>query len=505
MAKNLKQLTALLSNPLIRGRLDHTIKAVAHDSRKVVSGTLFFCLTGAHVDGHDFIAEAVRSGAVAVVVERDVPDLADSDVTIIKVSDTRKAMQTIVPCYFDYPGHALRMIGVTGTNGKTTTTYLIRDILRQAGHKVGLIGTIQTLIDQKALPIKNTTPDVIELQSTLAEMVSSGVEYVVMEVSSHALALNRVAGCEFDVGIFTNMTQDHLDFHQTFENYIDAKAGLFRSLNKSTNTKTGKTAVINLDDRAGAIMAENARCPIISYAVENPDVVLTANNVNVAASGSSFTISGPFGDIAVNLTITGMFNVYNVLAAVGAAIAEKISPAIIKAALEGFTSVPGRFELVQAGQPFTVIVDYAHTPDGLENVLKTAKQFVQGKIIVVFGCGGDRDRTKRPVMGRLAVQYGDIVLATSDNPRSEDPQKILLDIEVGIKEALQADNLGKNYEVIPDRRQAITRAIKLAGPGDVVLIAGKGHETYQILKEKTIDFDDRQVAREVIKEMKEHG
>lgn len=504
MAKNLKQLTALLSNYKVLGRFDQIIEAVAHDSRKVVPGTLFFCLSGVHFNGHDFIAEAVRRGAVAVVVENDVSNVDDDIITIIKVQDMRAAMQAIVPCFFEYPGQKLRMIGVTGTNGKTTTTYLIRDILRKAGHKVGLIGTIQTLIDNKALPIKNTTPDVIELQSTLAEMVKSGMEYVIMEVSSHALALKRVAGCEFDVGIFTNMTQDHLDFHQTFENYIDAKAELFRSLNKPASTKLGKTAVINFDDNAGAIMAQNAACPVISYAVNN-DGVLTANNVNVRENGSSYQIKGPFGTMELTLTITGMFNVYNVLGAVGAALAEGVSPDVIKQALESFTSVPGRFELVQAGQPFTVIVDYAHTPDGLENVLKTAKQFAQGKIIVVFGCGGDRDRTKRPIMGKLAVQYGDLVLATSDNPRSEDPEKILADIEVGIQEAIQTDNLGKSYEVIADRRQAISRAIHLAKAHDVVLIAGKGHETYQILKDKTIDFDDRQVAREVIKEMSENG
>ena len=504
MAKNLKQLTALLSDATILGRLDQTIEAVAHDSRKVVPGTLFFCLSGVHVDGHDFIVEAVRRGAVAVVVERDVADVADDTITIIKVEDTRVAMQVIVPCFFEYPGHKLRMIGVTGTNGKTTTTYLIRDILRKAGHKVGLIGTIQTLIDNRALPIKNTTPDVIELQSTLAEMLNSGMAYVIMEASSHALALNRVAGCEFDVGIFTNMTQDHLDFHQTFENYIEAKAELFRGLNKPTNMKTGKTAVINFDDSAGTIMAQNAACPVISYAVKNAGS-LTADNVTVRETGSSFQVKGPFGTMELRLAITGMFNVYNVLAAVGAALAEGVNPEVIKQALENFTSVPGRFELVQAGQPFTVIVDYAHTPDGLENVLKTAKQFAQGRIIVVFGCGGDRDRTKRPIMGKLAVQYGDIVLATSDNPRSEDPEKILTDVEVGIKAALCADKTGKRYEVIIDRRQAITQAIRLANAHDVVLIAGKGHETYQILQDKTIDFDDRQVAREVIKEMSKNG
>lgn len=504
MAIHLKQLLAQVSNSIVHGTADQTIQAVAHDSRKVVPGTLFFCLSGAHVDGHNFIAEAARRGAVAVIVEKDVPDITEQDITIIKVADSRTAMQVIVPYFYDYPGRKLRMIGVTGTNGKTTTTYLIRSILRYAGYKVGLIGTIQTLIDDKALPIKNTTPDVIELQSILAEMVESGMDYAVMEVSSHALALNRIAGCEFDVGIFTNMTQDHLDFHQTFENYIDAKAELFRSLSREDNKKTGKTAVINFDDSTGTVMAKHAACPVISYGV-NTNAVLTANHIAVKAAGSSFSVAGPFGSIDLKLNVTGMFNIYNVLAAIGAVLAEGVKPEVIKQALEGFTSVPGRFELVQAGQPFTVIVDYAHTPDGLENVLKTAKQFAQGKIIVVFGCGGDRDRTKRPIMGKLAVQYGDVVIGTSDNPRSEEPDKILDDIEVGIKQELTLSNGGKSYEKIPDRRQAITQAIRLAKIHDVVLIAGKGHETYQILKDRTIDFDDRQVAREVIKEMRENG
>ena len=504
MAKKLEQLVALLPQPVVGGRLDQTIAAVAHDSRKVVPGTMFFCLTGVHADGHDFVAEVARRGAVAVVVEKDVPEPPDAAITIIKVASTRAAMQAVIPYFYDYPGHKLRMIGVTGTNGKTTTTYLIRSILRQAAYKVGLIGTIQTLIEDRVLPVKNTTPDVIELQSTLAEMVDSGIDYAIMEVSSHALALNRVAGCEFDVGVFTNMTQDHMDFHQTFENYIDAKAGLFRSLSQPQNTKTGKAAVINFDDSAGVPMAGYSSCPVISYAVTN-NAVLTAANIDVKSAGVSFDIHGPFGKRELKLSITGMFNVYNVLGAVGAALAEGVNPETIKQALEEFTSVPGRFELVQAGQPFTVIVDYAHTPDGLENVLRTAKQFAAGKILVVFGCGGDRDRTKRPVMGKLAVQYGDIVIATSDNPRSEDPEKILADIEVGIKEALAGNQAGKQYEKIADRRQAIARAIALAEPEDVVLIASKGHETYQILADKTIDFDDRQAAREIIREMKKNG
>jgi UDP-N-acetylmuramoyl-L-alanyl-D-glutamate--2,6-diaminopimelate ligase/murE/murF fusion protein len=501
MVKNLEQLAALLPYAAIYGRLDREIKAVAHDSRKVVPGTLFVCLTGVHVDGHDFVVDAITQGAVAVLVEKDIPTAAYGDITIIKVENTRTAMQAVVPYFFDYPGQRLRMIGVTGTNGKTTTTYLIRSILRQAGYKVGLIGTIQTMIDDKILPVKNTTPDVIELQSTLAEMVNSGMEYAIMEVSSHALALGRVTGCEFDVGVFTNMTQDHLDFHQTFENYIEAKAELFRSLNRPGSKKNGKAAIINFDDAAGKTMANNSDCPIISYAI-NSSAALTADSLNVEAAGSSFSINGAFGSMPLKLSITGMFNVYNVLAATGVAMAEKVEPAIIKHALESFISVPGRFELVNAGQPFTVIVDYAHTPDGLENVLRTAKQFATARIIVVFGCGGDRDRTKRPIMGKLAALYGDIVLATSDNPRSEEPGKILEDIEVGIKDGMTSANAAKSYQIIIDRRQAITQAIRLAGPQDVVLIAGKGHETYQILQDRTIDFDDRQVAREVIGEMR---
>jgi len=503
MAKNLEQLVALLPHSTIQGSVDKEITAVEHDSRKVVPGTLFVCLSGAHVDGHDFITAAIERGATAVLVEKQTLLPAGDSVTIIIVDSTRAAMQAVVPCFFDYPGRKLRMIGITGTNGKTTTSYLIRSILRQAGYRVGLMGTVQTLIDETVLPVKNTTPDVIELQTTLAAMVESDIEYAVLEVSSHALALNRVAGCEFDVAVFTNMTQDHLDFHQTFEKYFAAKATLFQSLSNPDNKKINKTAVINIDDQAGRQLIKQVTYPVISYAI-NDAAAVTAVDVDVAATGSSFSIKGQFGAIELRLGLTGLFNVYNVLAAVGAALAEKIDLTIIKQALEHFKSVPGRFELVNAGQQFTVIVDYAHTPDGLENVLTTAKQFARGKIIVVFGCGGDRDRTKRPIMGKLAALYGDIVLATSDNPRSEDAEKILADVEAGIREGLAAGGQTV-YEVIVDRRQAITQAVKLAGPHDVVLIAGKGHETYQILKDRTIEFDDRQVAREAIEELGKNG
>jgi len=496
VSKTLQELVALLPNAVVQGETNISIKALAHDSRQVVPGTLFVCISGFHTDGHNHIMQAYSQGAVAVIVEKDVENIP-AGLTVITVSATREAIKVITPYFFDYPSRKLRMIGVTGTNGKTTTTYLLRSILQEAGFKVGVIGTIQNSIGTRIVPTKNTTPDVIDLQSLLAEMVASGMDYVVMEVSSHALALERVAGCEFDVGIFTNMTRDHLDFHITFENYLAAKATLFQSLGGEGNYKQNKTAVINADDGAADFILSRAACKKITYGI-NTTADLKAEHADIQATGTRFDITGSFGHIPLDLKITGLFNVYNVLSAVGAALAEKIDSQIIRTALEKFQSVPGRFELVNAGQPFSIIVDYAHTPDGLENILKTAQQIAKQRIIVVFGCGGDRDRTKRPIMGRLAAEYGNIVIATSDNPRSEDPEAILNEIETGINLGLSA---GKIYEKISDRRQAIARALQLAASDDIVIIAGKGHENYQILKDRTISFDDKEVVKEIIKEM----
>ena len=498
MAKLLQELTALLPQAILTGNTSVTVTGVTADSRKTVPGTLFICLTGSHTDGHDHAASAVAQGAVAVLTERD---LSIEGAAMIRVEDTRMAMQILVPAFFDYPGRRLRMIGVTGTNGKTTITYLVKAILQQAGFRVGLLGTIQNMIDEEVIPVKNTTPDVVELQSTLAQMVQRGIEYVVMEVSSHALALNRVAGCEFDAGIFTNLTQDHLDFHETFENYAAAKAELFRMLGANGAVKANKTAVINCDDPAGQIMQQAANCPVTTYGIDG-ERDLTAKNLHIGAAGTSFALCGAFGEVPLQLHLTGKFNVYNVLAAVGVALNENIALPVIVTALEQFISVDGRFELVREGQPYSVVVDYSHTPDSLENVLKTAAEFVAGKIIVVFGCGGDRDRTKRPIMGRVAAEYADVVLATSDNPRSEDPEAILAEVQGGIQAAIAAGCRAKTYEVIADRRQAIARAVETAVAGDLIMIAGKGHETYQILKDRTIDFDDREVAREIIRGLK---
>lgn len=492
MAKTIKALSALLEGAVIYGAEDKEILAIEHDSRKVKAGTLFAAIVGATVDGHDFIAQAIKQGATALLVERDIA--APEGVSVLKVQDVKKALKVIVPYFYDYPSRKMRMIGITGTNGKTTTSYITRAILRNAGFKVGLIGTIQIMVEDEVLPIHNTTPDVVDLQATLALMAQRGMDYVVMEVSSHALDQERVIGCEFDTAVFTNLTQDHLDYHKTLENYKQAKAKLFASLHTDGDHKKGKTAVVNADDAAGAAMLEKADCQHMTYGIEHK-AAIAASSIDVTAGGANFTLSGDFGKMELKLKITGIFNVYNVMAAVGAALAEKIEPAKIKATLETFQSVPGRFELVDEGQDFSVIVDYAHTPDGLENILHTARQIAKKRIITVFGCGGDRDRTKRPIMGKIAAQLSDVVIATSDNPRTEDPEFILSQVEEGVKEALG----DKEHQKITDRRSAIFRAIELAKPQDIVVIAGKGHENYQILKEETIHFDDKEVAREAIR------
>ncbi|WP_182188291.1 UDP-N-acetylmuramoyl-L-alanyl-D-glutamate--2,6-diaminopimelate ligase [Pectinatus frisingensis] len=495
MHKAVTDLIKKLSNATTINTTDITgidISSLECDSRKVQKDSLFFCIKGATVDGHDFVEQAIKNGASAIIAEHDVA-VPDSIVKII-VPDTHRSMEEIVPYFYDYPSKKMRLIGVTGTNGKTTITYIIRSILRKAGYKTGLIGTIKIMVEDEILPIHNTTPDIIDLQHVLYHMQKAGMDYVVMEVSSHALALNRVAGCEYDTAVFTNLTRDHLDFHKTFENYALAKAKLFSSLTAKSNIKQNKTAIINIDDPSSNIMCEHTKCRLFTYAIHK-DASLKACNINIHANGMEFSLRGSLTDITLHLNITGMFNVYNVMGAIGAALAENIELRFITAALEKFHSVPGRFELIRAGQDFSVIVDYAHTPDGLENVLNTARQITTKRLITVFGCGGDRDRTKRPIMGKIAAEKSDIVIATSDNPRSEDPEFILSEVENGVIPALH----GNFHEKITDRKKAIYRAIELAKAGDIVMIAGKGHENYQILKDKTIHFDDKEIAITAIK------
>ena len=486
MIKKLSELALLIPDAKILGG-DVEISGIEHDSRKVTMKNLFVCMEGAHVDGHNFISQAVSRGAVAVLTTRK-NFLPPENISALIVPDMLNALAVIVPYFYDYPARAMRIIGITGTNGKTTTTYLLREIFTCASLKVGLIGTIQILIGDETFPNPNTTPNVIDLQKILVEMRDKNIQIVVMEVSSHALAENRVAGIEFDTAIFTNLTQDHLDFHGSMENYLQAKSKLFDMVSRS-GRKQNKTAIVNVDDAASSEILNHCRCEKITYGIENP-ANLRGVELDIKSGGMKFKIRGDFGVMNLTLHITGIFNVYNVLAALGAALAENIRPDVIKLALENFKSVPGRFERIFSDKPFEIIVDYAHTPDGVKNVLETAAQICKGKIITVFGCGGDRDHGKRPLMGKIASELSDVVIITSDNPRTESPENILNDIEAGIAK--------KNYERIIDRRAAIFRAIELAGAGDIVLVLGKGHENYQILGTGKIHFDDREIAREAV-------
>lgn len=497
--KTLERLIACTEVKSIIGNVNSEVSDITADSREVKKGSLFICLEGVHVDGHDYATVAADRGASVIIASKEI-NVSDL-ITVVYVEDPRKAMEDITPYFFDYPSKKMRMIAVTGTNGKTTTTHIIAHILRQQGYKVGVIGTLHWLINEEAYPIRNTTPDVITLQKILYRMEKAGVTHVSMEVSSHALSLNRIAGCEFDTAIFTNLTQDHLDYHKTMESYAETKARLFSLVSADKHSKPLKSGIINIDDSYATIMKsfvnKKTFCPVFTYGIEN-EADLQAINIKFSRQALSFDLKMDDITYSVHTKLVGRFNVYNTLAAIGAALSEGIRIDQIISALSTFTTVPGRFEIVDEGQPFTVIVDYAHTPDGLENILKTTREFTKGRIITVFGCGGDRDRKKRPIMGEIAALYSDIIIITSDNPRSEEPAFIISEIEDGVRKAIN-NGYVFSYEVLIDRRDAISHAIQIGKSGDTILIAGKGHETYQIIKDKIIHFDDREEARNIIR------
>ncbi|SHF24844.1 UDP-N-acetylmuramoylalanyl-D-glutamate--2,6-diaminopimelate ligase [Desulfofundulus australicus DSM 11792] len=465
------------------------IKGISSDSRQVEPGFLFVAVKGFTTDGHLYVEQALARGAAAVVVQKEVP--LPAGVTFARVPDSRLALALLAARFYGYPSRKMKLIGVTGTNGKTTTTHLLAAIYRLAGNKVGLIGTIANRIGDRVLPVVNTTPESLDLQRLLAEMVGEGVTVAVMEVSSHALALHRVAGCEYDAGVFTNITQDHLDFHRDMEDYLSAKMLLFRNLGRG-----GKPAlaVINIDDpQAERIMAVTG-VPVYTYGL-SAGAQVRAREVRVTPRGARFTVTSPWGECRVHLKLTGYFNVYNALAALTAAGAGGVPLPLAAQALETVENVPGRFELVDRGQDFAVVVDYAHTPDGLENILTTARAITRGRLITVFGCGGDRDPSKRPVMGEIAARLSDLAVITSDNPRTEDPMRIISQVEEGARQ------VRRDYRVVPDRREAIRFALENAAPGDTVIIAGKGHENYQIIGTTRYPFDDREEAVKVLDEL----
>ena len=477
-----KELLASMEVCCTEGNLNVPVCGIAYDSRKVQPGFLFVAVKGFVTDGHRYIDAAVKNGASAVIVEKPV---AVNNIPFAQVADSRLALAKAAAAFYQHPSKKIMLTGVTGTNGKTTTSHLIGAVYKAAGHKVGLVGTIQNVVGGKELPAVNTTPESLDLQQLFDQMVKSGVTHAAMEVSSHALALNRVADVSFDAAVFTNISQDHLDFHADMDDYTRAKAKLFAM---------SPLAVINADDERAQDMIKAARGTVVTFGLRNKADV-SAADIKLTADGVSFVTAGKFGEHQLHLKLTGEFNIYNALAAFTCTMAQGFDPQTVISALEGVPGVAGRFELVKCGQPFGVVVDYAHTPDGLENILQSARQVTKKRLIAVFGCGGDRDRTKRPIMGKIGVSLSDHAVITSDNPRTEDPLTIIADVLNGVKEANAEP---EEYTVIPDRREAIFYAIKKAAPGDVVVIAGKGHETYQIIGKTKYDFDDRCVAAEAL-------
>lgn len=481
--KTLGEIMEVLDEVEVSGETGETISGITLDSRLVSPGDLYVCIPGFTSDGHDFAGSAVKAGASALLVQRFLP----LDVPQLKVKDTRHSVGYLAAEFYNHPSQKLVLVGVTGTNGKTTVTYLIEQIVKQAGKKTGIIGTLGSKIVDRQLPAQHTTPESTGIQKLLNDMVVSGVDTAVMEVSSHALDLGRVNGCDFNAAVFTNLSQDHLDYHQNMDDYLRAKALLFSRID---GRNQNRFAVINADDPAAKYLQQKASCRTVNYAVDSP-ADFKAEKIELSERGVRFNVRYEGVSTEVFYSTPGKFSVYNALAAFAWGIAGGYSPETITDALAGIRGVPGRFESIQRGQPFLVIVDYAHTPDGLDNVLRTAREITSGKLLTVFGCGGDRDRKKRPLMAEAACRWSDYVVVTSDNPRTEEPGKIIEDILKGMNDT--------DHAVIEDRRKAIKYACAAALPGDTIVIAGKGHEDYQIIGQTKIHFDDREEVIEALR------
>ncbi len=503
----LDELIRSIQNPLrVSGDTGLEISGLYYDSRKVKAGGLFFALKGVAADGHRFIDKAVNSGAIAVVLED--ASFAPEGVTCIQVADTRLAMASMSAAFYGYPSDTVPLIGITGTNGKTTTTYLIEAILGKAGIPTAVLGTIHYRFAGTVLPSDHTTPESVELQKTLREMSDLGAKSVVMEVSSHALEQHRVDGCRFDIAVFTNLTRDHLDYHKDMASYLACKKRLFTELLTADRQKPKRHAVVNIDDPLGHIIAWAATCPVITYGLVN-DARVAARDVIFSTSGISGILSTPGGEIDFQSKLLGRFNLYNILAACAVAVAMDIPLTAIRSGIAGHEKVAGRLEKVENNRGVTLLVDYAHTDDALGNVLKTLLEIGKRKIITVFGCGGDRDRGKRPIMGEISGRYSDLTIITSDNPRTEDPLVIMDEIRAGVVplglreytvKGLSGGLTEKGYIMVCSRREAIYLAVRVAQPGDIVLLAGKGHEEYQIIGSEKLHFDDREEAANAFRE-----
>jgi UDP-N-acetylmuramoyl-L-alanyl-D-glutamate--2,6-diaminopimelate ligase len=485
----LKTLAAAIPVRQVIGKLDRPVESIAYDSRRVQKNGLFVAMRGENRDGHEFIGQAIEKGASVIVAEREEKH---SRATCLVVENTRSALADLSATFYGQPAQRLKLAAVTGTNGKTTITFLIKHICENAGLRCGLIGTVRYEIGERVLPASRTTPQSLDLQELLAQMVNAGCRAAAMEVSSHALAQDRTRGLEWNVAVFTNLTQDHLDFHGTMESYFESKSKLFSQLGQQQK-KRKPVAVVNIDDRYGEQLLQRIgkKVAVVTYGM-GARADFRASNYRVEFGGTSYQLDARGKSYLVRVPLIGRFNVLNSVAALAAANALGVDLREAVLSLGKSSQVPGRLELVPAKRQFQVFVDYAHTPDALRNVLKTLRELGPNRLIVVFGCGGDRDRKKRPLMGEIADRHADYAILTSDNPRKEDPNAIITEIEKGFRST--------HYEKLVDRAEAIGRAIALVQPRDIVLIAGKGHENYQEFADHTVPFDDIQVARRAIED-----
>ena len=469
-----------------RGDMNTEIAALCSNSREKTADALFFCIPGARFDAHDYAPQAVENGCVALVVDHFV----DVDVPQVKVSTVRGGMSRMAAAFYGHPAAQMRLVGVTGTKGKTTTTYMIKSILEQAGMKVGLIGTTGNMIGEKRIASNYTTPDPIDLQRDLKAMLEQGVQAVVMEVSAHAIDMFRLDGLTFEVGAYTNLSQDHLDYFGTMEKYFECKKHFFTS-------GMVKNAILNVDEETSVHILRDIEVPHLTFGIAAA-ADLFARDIEISETGVAFELKlQGMHALPISLHMTGMFNVYNAIAAASCAMVLGISHEDIKAGLEGIQNVPGRIEMLPTGTPYRVILDYAHAPDALDNILRTCREFTRGRLIALFGCGGDRDKGKRPIMGRIGGELADLCILTSDNPRNEDPMAILAAVEEGIRET------DCEYVVIENRREAIRHALAIGREGDVIALCGKGHETYQEIKGVKHDFDEKVVVAELLSEMED--
>lgn len=483
----LEELLKTISLKRVIGKTNIKIKDLQYYSPFVTKGSLFICIEGFKTDGHLYIQDAINNGAVAIVTEKEVKV---DEITLIQVEDARRTMASLASRFYNEPTKDLRLVGVTGTNGKTSTTYMVKSILDFCGNRVGLIGTIANWIGDKEIEAIRTTPESLDLQRMFSQMLEESIDTCLMEVSSHALQLARVDKCTFSIGLFTNLSPEHLDFHANMEDYRETKKALFY--------KTNSYNIINIDDFHGRVIAQeikDLKTPLLTFGIEEKADIY-ASDIDMDIRGVRFNINTPKGRIYADVKIPGIFTVYNVMAAVAVSYCLGLNMGKVEKALNNMEGIPGRFEVIKEIKDFAVIVDYAHTPDALENILKSAKMFAKNRIITVFGCGGNRDKNKRPVMGKISGILSDYTIITSDNPRMEEPINIMAEIEGGISKVTN------KYTIIEDRKIAIQYAIKMATTNDIIIIAGKGHESTQIIGNKIIPFNDRKIALQIAREEK---